>query len=159
LTNIQIRIILTKESSNQEQKERNAMTSEAIRKILMEKGLKVTPQRMVIADYLIHEKTHPTADDVFEAVKSRLPACSRATVYNTLNTLVDAGVVSAIATEPGKTRYDANMHPHHHFIDTRTGAIHDIPWEQVSQLCESLGSAFKIQDYQITFFGEYQPKS
>jgi Fe2+ or Zn2+ uptake regulation protein len=113
---------------------------------------------MVIADYLIHEELHPTADDVYEAVKDRLPACSRATIYNTLNTLVDAGVVCAIATEPGKTRYDANMHPHHHFIDTKTGHIHDIPWEQVSQLCESLGDAYQIKDYQITFYGEYKPR-
>jgi Fe2+ or Zn2+ uptake regulation protein len=134
------------------------MTPDFIRNVLTEKGLKVTPQRMVIADYLIHEELHPTADDVYEAVKDRLPACSRATIYNTLNTLVDAGVVCAIATEPGKTRYDANMHPHHHFIDTKTGHIHDIPWEQVSQLCESLGDAYQIKDYQITFYGEYKPR-
>ncbi len=133
------------------------MSPDHIRQLLSEKGLKVTPQRMVIADYLIHEETHPTADEVYEAVKDRLPACSRATIYNTLNTLVEAGVVCAISTEPGKTRYDANMHPHHHFIDTDTGVIHDIPWEKVSQLCESLGDQFKIKDYQITFYGQYSP--
>lgn len=133
------------------------MDSEAIRQLLADKGLKVTPQRMVITDYLMHSTSHPTADDVYEAVEDRLPACARATIYNTLNTLVESGVVCAISTEPGKTRYDANMHPHHHFIDTNTGSIYDIPWEQVDRLCESLGASFKIKDYQVTFYGEYQP--
>lgn len=130
------------------------MTPEKIRMLLAEKGLKVTPQRMVIADYLVHDLGHPSADDVYEAVKDRLPACSKATIYNTLNTLVDAGVICAISTEPGKTRYDANMHAHHHFVDTKTGTIHDIPWEQVPALCEGLGAGYKIHDYQITFYGE-----
>lgn len=135
------------------------MTPERIRQLLAEKGLKITPQRMVITDYLVHEETHPTAEEVYEAVRDRLPAISVATVYNTLNTLVDAGVVCAVATEPGKTRYDANMKAHHHFIDRRTGQIYDIPWETVSQLCDSLGEGFEIADYQITFYGEYNPKS
>jgi Fe2+ or Zn2+ uptake regulation protein len=119
----------------------------------MEKGLKITPQRVVITDCLVHTESHPTADEVYEAVKDRLPACSKATIYNTLNTLAEAGVLHAVSTEPGKVRYDANMHPHHHFVDTRTGAIYDIPWEQIPTLCASLGQEFQIQDYQITFYG------
>jgi Fur family peroxide stress response transcriptional regulator len=129
------------------------MTLDEIRKLLLEKSLKLTHQRIVIADYLVHTQDHPTADEVYEAVKERLPACSKATIYNTLNTLTEAGIVCAMSSEPGKTRYDANMRPHHHFIDTRTGTIHDIPWERVNQLCESLGSDYLIQDYQINFYG------
>ncbi len=134
------------------------MSPERIRQLLIEKGLKVTPQRVVITDFLVHAHTHPTADEVYEAVKDRLPAISLATVYNTLNTLVEAGVACTVSTEPGKARFDANMQAHHHFIDTRTGQIYDIPWEQVSQLCESLGEGFRVSDYQITFYGEYQPE-
>ena len=133
------------------------MSPERIRQILIDKGLKVTPQRVVIADMLIHTDSHPSADDVYEAVKDRLPGISLATVYNTLNTLSDSGVICAIATEPGKTRYDANMHAHHHFVDTKTGRIIDVPWEQVAQLCDSLGEGFQVKDYQITFYGEYTP--
>ncbi len=130
------------------------MSPDDLRQLLSEKGLKITPQRLVIADYLIHEKVHPTADQVYEAVKDRLPACSKATIYNTLLTLTESGVVCAISTEPGKTRYDANMHPHHHFVDVQTGIIHDIPWDCVDQLCQSLGNDYEIRDYQITFYGE-----
>src|SRR5262249_41636599 len=133
------------------------MTPERIRSLLLEKGLNVTPQRVVITDYLLHTEGHPCADEVFEAVRERLPSCSKATVYNTLNTLVEARIIHAFSPEPGKTRYDANMRPHHHFIDMNTGVVHDIPWEQVDQLCQSLGGEFKIEDYQITFYGEYRP--
>ena len=42
-------------------------------------------------------------------------------------------------------------------VDTVTGRIYDIPWEQVSSLCQELGEAFRIIDYQITFYGEYRP--
>jgi Fur family peroxide stress response transcriptional regulator len=87
------------------------MTVEQARALLLEKGLNITPQRVVITDYLLHTIEHPSADEVFEAVKERLPSCSRATVYNTLNTLTEAGIVRAFSPEPGKTRYDALPKP------------------------------------------------
>ena len=133
------------------------MASETLRRIFEEKGLKVTPQRVVIAEYLMGTESHPTADEVFQAVEATFPAISRATVYNTLNTLVEADLVRAVSTEPGVTRYDANLGSHHHFVDTRTGKIYDIPWQEVDTLCQSLGKGFQIHDYQITFYGEYQP--
>ncbi len=123
--------------------------------LLQSRGVKPTPQRVVITQFLLDSHDHPTADEVLEGVKDSLPvSLSRATVYNTLNTLVEAGVVKAVSLEPGRTRYDANTIEHHHFVDTKTGKIIDIPWEKVSQLCQTLGPEYKIQDYQITFFGE-----
>jgi Fe2+ or Zn2+ uptake regulation protein len=133
------------------------MSPEDLRLLLESKGLKVTPQRMVILEYLVEAHCHPTADEVFQAVEQRLPAISRATVYNSLNALVDASLVRAVSTEPGVTRYDGNLDGHHHFVDTHTGRIYDIPWEQVSTLCESLGDPFRVEHYQITFYGEYRP--
>lgn len=128
-----------------------------IKELLGRKGLKITPQRLIIAEYLLGSRMHPTADEIYQAVQDRLPACSRATLYNTLNTLVEASVINAVSTEPGRVRYDANIHPHHHFVDIHTGRIHDIPWDRVSSLCQELGKEFNILDYQITFYGEYFP--
>lgn len=126
---------------------------------LQSSTLKVTPQRVVILQALCCQPHHhPTADDVFEAVQAALPvALSKATVYNTLNAFVCEGLIREVSTEPGRTRYDANLTDHHHFIDTQTGRIFDIPWDQVSQLCESLGPQYQIQDYQITFWGAHTP--
>lgn len=128
---------------------------------LQQSPLKMTPQRLVILKALCCQPHHhPTADEVFEAVQEALPvALSRATVYNTLNAFVSEGLIKEVSLEPGRTRYDANLSDHHHFIDTQTGRIYDIPWEQVSQLCESLGPEYAIHDYQITFWGVCAPKS
>lgn len=129
------------------------MTSEKIRKLLAAKHMKVTPQRLVIVDYLVHTEDHPTADEIYEAVKDRIPACSKATIYNNLATLVDNAVIHAISVEPGITRYDANMVAHHHFIDAYTGKVYDIPWEKVQSLFNVLGEEYGIADYQVNFYG------
>jgi Fe2+ or Zn2+ uptake regulation protein len=128
-----------------------------VEQVLISKGVKPTPQRMVIADFLMHTHSHPTADEVLTAVENRLPcALSRATVYNTLNSLVAAGVVQEVVTEAGKTRYDANVSDHHHFVDVKTGRIFDIPGDLVPKLSEKLGEKYKVHNYQITFYGEME---
>jgi Fe2+ or Zn2+ uptake regulation protein len=138
------------------------MMYDSVEALLTAHGVKPTPQRVVITQFLVDaakESGHPTAEEVLTAVADALPVpMSRATVYNTLNTLVQAGVLREMATEPGRARYDANLADHHHFVDVKTGKILDIPWEHVSQLCESLGEEYQIKDYQITFYGEYRPK-
>jgi len=127
----------------------------AVDEMLLSHGVKPTPQRVVITEFLMDTHAHPTAEDVLQAVANRLPVClSRATVYNTLNTLVQAGVIREVFTEPGPARYDANMSKHRHFVDTKTGKIFDIPWEEVPQLPKSLHGKYKVHGYQITFFGE-----
>lgn len=131
------------------------MARSEIEKILLTKGVKATPQRVVIADYLMHTESHPTADEVLEATANKLPvALSRATVYNTLNTLVEAGVIQEVFTDPGATRYDANISDHHHFVDVKSGKIMDIPKDLVPVLQEKLGDKFKVHSYKVTFYGE-----
>ncbi|MBY0357425.1 MAG: transcriptional repressor [Candidatus Obscuribacterales bacterium] len=131
------------------------MARSEIEKILLAKGVKATPQRVVIADYLMHTESHPTADEILEATSNKLPvALSRATVYNTLNTLVEAGVIQEVFTDPGATRYDANITDHHHFVDVKSGKIMDIPKDLVPVLQEKLGEKYKVHSYKVTFYGE-----
>ena len=152
MTKSQVRLIL-----NTDKVQGIFMETAEIEQLLLKRGVKPTPQRMVIADYLIHTHSHPTADEVLDHVSTRLPcALSRATVYNTLNSLVQAGVIQEVFAEPGKTRYDANISDHHHFIDVKTGKILDVPGELVPKLQEQLGGKFKVHSYQITFFGELE---
>ena len=124
--------------------------------MLSNRGVKPTPQRVVITQFLLDTQSHPTAEQVLEVVKNKLPvALSRATVYNTLNTLVAAGVIQEVYTEPGgSARYDANMKQHHHFVDVRTGKIYDIPFHKVPTLEQHLKKDFKVHNYTITFYGE-----
>jgi Fe2+ or Zn2+ uptake regulation protein len=126
-----------------------------IEEMLLSHGVKPTPQRAVIAEYLVGTHCHPTADEVFQAVADRLPVpLSRATVYNTLNALVEAGVIKEVVTEPGRSRYDANMTEHHHFIDVNTGEVVDVDPDLVSQIELKLGKQFKVHNFHITFYGE-----
>lgn len=131
-----------------------------IEQLLLKHGVKPTPQRAVIAQFLLSTHSHPTADEVFQAVSESLPVpLSRATVYNTLNCLVEAGVLIEVVVEPGKSRYDANTSQHHHFVDTESGKIIDVRPEEVKnlplRLAEGfLDGAFDVEDYRITFFGK-----
>jgi len=125
--------------------------------MLLAKGVKPTPQRVVITEYILSTDSHPTADEVLDAVADKLPVqLSRATVYNTLNALVASGVIQEVFTEPGRTRYDANMSDHHHFVDVKSGRIIDIPTHMVPELSSQLGGKFKVRNYQITFFGDIE---
>lgn len=125
--------------------------------LLSGKGLKPTPQRVVITQYVLETETHPTAEEVFVAVENALPvALSRATVYNTLNALVKVGVVREMYTDPSAARYDANLSDHHHFIDVKTGRILDVPKEMVPELTQHLGKNYKVHNYQVTFYGEVE---
>jgi Fe2+ or Zn2+ uptake regulation protein len=134
--------------------------STAIENLLLEHGVKPTPQRAVIAEFLVNTCTHPTADEVFGAVKDRLPvSLSRATVYNTLNCLVEAGVIKEVVTESGKARYDAKTGDHHHFIDVVTGRVFDIEPEQISQIQLNLGEKFKVRNFHVTIYGDVEETS
>lgn len=126
-----------------------------IEDLLTRHGVKATPQRAVIAEFLLGTCAHPTADEVFQAVSDKLPvSLSRATVYNTLNCLVEAGVIKEVFTEPGKARYDANMSDHHHFVDVKTGKVFDIEPGKISDMEINLGANFKVQNFHVTVFGE-----
>ena len=78
---------------------------------------------------------------------------SRATVYNTLNLLVKKGLLRQFALDDGKAVFDSNVNHHHHFVDTESGQIYDIPWEAlaVSKL-ESL-EGFEVDEYQVVMRG------
>jgi len=89
------------------------------------KGLKATHQRMEIYRQLAATQQHPDAETVYRNVRRRVPAISRDTVYRTLATLEDHGLVRKVEAFTGPTRFDANTERHHHFICTVCGAIKD----------------------------------
>src|SRR5262245_22698847 len=97
--------------------------------------------------------THPGADTVWARVKRGFPMISRATVYNTLNLLVRKGLLRELVLAEGKVVFDPNLERHHHFVDERTGAISDVPWEAVKvSRVESL-PGFQVRDYQVVMRG------
>ncbi len=81
--------------------------------------------------FLMEHTGHPTAPEIFEAVNRLHPRSSRATIYNNLRDLVQAGLVREVAVEGRAARFDAKGAEHHHFICDRCGKVEDIEWYDV----------------------------
>ena len=107
------------------------MDTEEIRQLLEDSGLRCTPQRFAVMAYLMEQNQHPTAVEIFEAVNRVDPRSSRATTYNNLRDLVQAGLVREVAMEGRAARYDAKGLRHNHFICDRCGNVEDIEWYDV----------------------------
>jgi len=97
-------------------------------------GLKATSQRFVIFKSLVESALHPTADQLFEQVTTHLPALSRDTVYRTLNSFWECGLVRKLTMPGGATHFDGDLSPHHHFLCERCGKIFDLVWPQFESL-------------------------
>jgi Fe2+ or Zn2+ uptake regulation protein len=107
------------------------MDSEAIKRCLEGSGLRCTPQRFAVMAFLLEQNRHPTAAEIFEAVNHADPRSSRATTYNNLRDLVQAGLVREVAVEGRSARFDAKGMRHHHFICDRCGNVEDLDWYDV----------------------------
>ena len=107
------------------------MDAQQIRQRLEDNGLRFTAQRYSVMSFLMAHHEHPTAAEIFEAVNRVDPRSSRATTYNNLRDLVDAGLVRQVAAEGRAARYDAKDEQHHHFICDRCGNVEDIEWHAV----------------------------
>ncbi len=97
--------------------------------LLKVKELKATPQRISVLKEL-DKKTHPTIDDLYEALKRDNPSMSLATVYKNLATLKEKGVVIEVNVADGKMRYDIYSKPHIHVVCSQCGSICDIDYDQ-----------------------------
>ena len=93
---------------------------------LRDSGLRLTHQRLEIVRAIAADRTHPDVETVYEAVRQRVPTISLDTVYRTLATLTDRGLITRVQFLPGPARYDANQTQHHHFVCTRCGLVRDI---------------------------------
>lgn len=129
------------------------MTPAEIRKSLEASGLRCTPQRYAVMEFLMTHKGHPTAAEIFQAVNRRDPRCSRATTYNNLRDLVEAGLVREVAVEGRAARFDAKGARHHHFICDRCGNVEDLDWYEVPRpASRSLGRRI-LRQYELIFRG------
>jgi Fur family transcriptional regulator, peroxide stress response regulator len=117
------------------------------------RGLKMTPQRRAIIEFLETAEHHPTADEVFFSVNERFPMTSRATVYNTLNWLKESKMLQEVF-EAGQVRFDPNIEHHHHFICRKCSKVEDVGFDLISSLgiCE-MPNSNKIEGFEIVLRG------
>src|SRR5882724_3011754 len=97
-------------------------------------GMNLTPQRVVIYRALLESEAHPSPEALRDRVKSQLPAVSLATIYKTLDVLVDLGLAAEIPVTGNTKRYDANMGGHHHLVCTRCGSVADTDDPSLSRI-------------------------
>jgi Fur family iron response transcriptional regulator len=106
--------------------------TDELAKTLRDHGVSPTTQRVRIAELVLVEPSHFTADQVFEKVSLSGGGVSRATVYNTLSLFLDKHLLSEVIVDPGKLFYDSTTEPHHHIYDIESGELIDIENARVS---------------------------
>ena len=100
---------------------------ESVAQMLRSRGITPTHQRIEIGFALFEHAQHPSADQILSKVNARYNETSKATVYNTLKLFVEKGMIRELIVGPNKVYYDPNTSVHHHFYDTATGELTDIP--------------------------------
>ena len=107
---------------------------ERVRSILDSVGIKPSVQRIAVLKYLMEHKTHPTVDEIYEALNPTIPTLSRTTVYNTLKLLTQHNAILMLTIDENSTRYDADTSDHSHFICARCGKVFDFETPQMENL-------------------------
>ena len=124
------------------------MNTEEIANEIRKTRMRVTPQRITIAEYMNSTHDHPSAEQVYKAVRQIHPAISLSTVYKTLEMLKLQGVVSEISMSTG-SRYDTRRTPHLNLICTQCGVIEDLEDDFVNDLFEHVSQA---STYEVNSF-------
>jgi Fur family peroxide stress response transcriptional regulator len=136
------------------------MKIEETRDKLIDKGLKVTPQRMAILEAIINLNNHPTAENIIEYIRKNHPNIATATVYKVLDALVDRDLIGKVKTEKGIMRYDALLENHHHLYFSDSDRIEDYFDDELNKLLDSHFEkkgipGFKIEDIKLQIIGKY----
>lgn len=111
---------------------KGAIRRDEVVRLLSEHGLKPTQQRLVVAEVLMAQPTHMSAEQILGALRAAGESISKATVYNTLNALVGCGLIRQIHLDPDRSVYDSTRANHHHFHDIESGTLWDIKPEDIS---------------------------
>ena len=131
-------------------------TPEQLASKLKTLGIRLTPQRLAIAEVVINSGDHPSVKEIYERVKAFFPYITLATVYSTLRLLERAGVVRELPFQK-QSRYDANLSPHANLVCVGCGGLVDAPVGQkmVAELRDLLEQStdFEFTGQRVDFYG------
>lgn len=118
-------------------------------------GIKLTHQRRTIFHEIAKSIEHPDAESVWKNVRELQPSISLDTVYRTLGMLANLGLIKTINVSRERTRFDANLNRHHHFVCVRCGLMRDLYSEQFDRLDfpESVKSFGEAEDIHVEIRG------
>ncbi len=110
----------------------NSDSLEKLVNLSKEKGLKLTPQRMVIFRILSECNQHVTVDEVYQKASIEYPMLSLATVYRNMEQMVESGLLTRLDLGGASMRYDTNLEEHHHFVCSKCGRVSDVYLDDVN---------------------------
>ena len=116
---------------------------------LVEKGLKVTPQRIAILEAIYLLNNHPTAEMIMDYIKNTHPGISSATIYKVLDALVENKLINRVKTEKAIKRYDGITENHHHIYCSESEEIEDYMNKNLDQLLEDYFKKNEIENFEI----------
>ena len=116
---------------------------------LVEKGLKVTPQRIAILEAIYILNNHPTAEMIMDYIKDTHPGISTATIYKVLDALVENQLIKRVKTEKGIKRYDGITENHHHLYCSESEEIEDYMNKNLDQLLADYFKKNGIENFEI----------
>ncbi|MGZ3650165.1 MAG: Fur family transcriptional regulator [Bdellovibrionota bacterium] len=120
---------------------------------LLAAGVQPTAQRIAICRFVLCQAEHPTADQVKDWADKNFPKLSLATVYNTLNLLVKAGLLKELRfPHMERAVYDNNISPHYHFLDEKSGELFDVAADEV-EVSPKLKAMFQVKSVEVLFKG------
>ena len=133
---------------------------EDIRNKFSEKGLKITPQRVVILEAIYKLNNHSTADNIIEYIRELHPNIATGTVYKVLETLVENGLIKKVTTDKDIMRYDGIIENHHHLYCSECDLIEDYKDEELDKLLQNHFKnknikGFKIEDIVLQIRGTF----
>ena len=117
-----------------------------------------TVQRQIILDPLQKLKTHPTIDEVYNAIHVSHPSISRMTVYRNLRKLAVNGIIRQVTLSDGLERYDGRFDQHYHFKCKNCGSIFDVDIDYLSDINETVRGkyGFQVEKHDVVFTGVCQ---
>ncbi|MDX6768213.1 MAG: Fur family transcriptional regulator [Elusimicrobiota bacterium] len=118
-----------------------------------ERGIPLTHQRLAVYEELAGRHDHPSAETLYDSLKKEYPSLSLATVYKTLQTLDELGLVSRVDSPASQARYDAITATHHHAVCTACGRIEDLFDASLDALKAPKAAGFVAESHSVHFHG------
>ena len=119
----------------------------------MEQTRRHSKKRDAILSVIRGTKLHPSADWIYEQIRTVYPDISLGTVYRNLSLFRDDGLVRVVTVVNGTERYDANVHPHPHFACRQCGAVIDITVDFSMAAAQLSAEGFQVENCDITYHG------
>ncbi|MGE7999113.1 peroxide-responsive transcriptional repressor PerR [Lysinibacillus sp. NPDC093190] len=118
-------------------------------------GVRITPQRHAILEYLIQTMAHPTADEIYKALEGKFPNMSVATVYNNLRVFREVGLVKELTFGDASSRFDFVTNDHYHMICECCGTIVDFHYPGLDEIehFASQVTGFDVHSHRLEIYG------